>query len=153
MSDRVIQEAPPPRRLLRSTGAIAAGFLSVAVLSLATDQVLHMLDVYPPWDEPMRNIEDNLLALFYRSVYAVIGGYVTARLAPAAPMRHVLVLGCIGTILSALGACAAISMDMGPAWYPIALVLTALPLTLLGGYLGQGPRATQQEHNTERQTG
>lgn len=61
--------------------------MSVAVLSLGTDQILHMLDVYPAWGEPMRDIEDNLLALFYRSVYAVIGGYVTARLASASPMR------------------------------------------------------------------
>jgi hypothetical protein len=137
MSDRVIQESSPPRRLLRSAGAIVAGFLSVAVLSLGTDQFLHALDVYPPWDEPMRDFDDNLLALVYRSVYAVIGGYVTARLAPSSPMRHALILGCIGTILSSLGAYAAITMDMGPAWYPIALVVTALPLTLLGGYLGQ----------------
>lgn len=151
MSDRVIQEAPPPRRLLRSTGAIAAGFLSVAVLSLGTDQILHMLDVYPAWGEPMRDIEDNLLALFYRSVYAAIGGYVTARLAPASPMRHVLILGCIGTLLSAVGAHVAISMDMGPAWYPIALVLTALPLTLLGGYLGQDGQTAQRQHDVKRQ--
>lgn len=140
MTDRVIQESPPPRRVLRSTGAIAAGFLSVAVLSLATDQVLHMLEVYPPWGEPMRDTDDNLLALFYRSVYAVTGGYVTARLAPAWPMRHVLILGCIGTLLSAVGAYAAIGMDLGPAWYPIALVVAALPLTLLGGRFGQ-PKA------------
>ncbi len=153
MTDRAIQESPPPRRLLRSTGAIVAGFLSVAVLSLATDQVLHMLDVYPPWGEPMRDTGDNLLALFYRSVYAVIGGYITARLAPAAPMRHALILGSIGTVLSALGAYAAIAVDMGPAWYPLALVVSALPLTLVGGRLGHGPQTTRPEHGIEGQPG
>jgi hypothetical protein len=147
MTDRVIQESPPPRRLLRSTGAIAAGFLSVAVLSLATDQVLHMLNIYPPWGEPMRDTDDNLLALFYRSGYAVIGGYVTARLAPAAPMRHVLILGCIGTLLSAVGVYAAITMDMGPAWYPIALVVSALPLTMIGGSLGESRQTEQRPHD------
>lgn len=140
MTGRVIQEAPPPRRLLPSTGAIAAGFMSVAVLSFATDQVFHMLDVYPPWGEPMRDTGDNLLALFYRSVYAVIGGYVTARLAPASPMRHVLILGCIGTVLSVLGAYAAITMNMGPTWFPVALVVTALPMTLLGGMFARARR-------------
>jgi len=137
MTDRVTQNPVPPRRLLRNVGAILAGFLCVAVLSLGTDQILHMLDVYPPWGEPMREFGDNLLAFAYRSVYAIIGGYVTARLAPYAPMRHVLILGCIGTILSALGAYAAITMDMGTVWYPVALVVTALPLTLLGGYLSK----------------
>jgi hypothetical protein len=141
MSDRGVDRASPPRRLLRSAAAIAAGFLIVAILSLSTDQVLHMLDVYPPWGEPMRETGDNLLALFYRCIYTVIGGHVTARLAPFSPMRHVLILGCIGTVLSALGAHAAITMDMGPAWYPLALVVTALPLTLLGN---MSARATRQ---------
>jgi hypothetical protein len=136
MTDRVTQSPAPPRRLLHSAGAILAGFLCVAVLSLGTDQIFHMLDVYPPWGEPMRDFGDNLLAFSYRSLYAVAGGTVTARLAPYAPMRHVLILGCIGTILSALGAYAAITMDMGSVWYPVALVVTALPLTWLGGYLG-----------------
>jgi hypothetical protein len=137
MTDRVTQKPASQSRLLHSAGAILAGFLCVAVLSLGTDQILHVLDVYPPWGEPMRDFDDNLLALSYRSVYAVIGGYVTARLAPSAPLRHVLILGCIGTILSALGAYAAITLDMGPAWYPVALVVTALPLTWLGGSLTQ----------------
>ncbi len=136
MTDRVTQDFAQPRRLLRSGGAILAGFLLVAVTSLGTDHILHMLDVYPPWDQPMRDTDDNLLALAYRCVYTVAGGYVTATLAPYAPMRHVLILGCIGTALSLLGAFAAISMDMGPIWFPIALVVTALPLTWIGGSLG-----------------
>ena len=37
----------------RSTGAVAAGFAAIVVLSLGTDQVLHVLRVYPPWGEPM----------------------------------------------------------------------------------------------------
>jgi len=35
----------------RSIGAVAAGFVAVFVLSLGTDQVLHVLKVYPPWGE------------------------------------------------------------------------------------------------------
>jgi hypothetical protein len=67
-----------PRRLGRSTAAIAIGFFSVAVLSLATDQVLHVLNVYPPWGEPMWDPRLNLLALSYRIVYTIFGGYLTA---------------------------------------------------------------------------
>ena len=61
-------------RPFRSTIAVVVGFLSVAVLSLATDQLLHVLNVYPPWGEPMNETSDNLLALAYRCVYGVIGG-------------------------------------------------------------------------------
>ncbi len=126
----------PPRRPLRSVAAVLAGFLAVVVLSLGTDQVLHVLQVYPPWGQPMHDPGLNLLALAYRCVYAVLGSLIAARLAPRAPMRHALVLGVIGLVLSVIGAVAAITMaDLGPAWYPIALVLTALPCAWLGGDL------------------
>jgi hypothetical protein len=125
----------PPRRLLRSIGAVLLGFVAVAALSLGTDQALHMLDVYPPWDQPMNDTGDNLLALAYRCVYAVVGCYITARFAPHAPMRHALVGGLIGFVLSTAGAIATIPLHLGPAWYPIALVLTALPCAWLGGVL------------------
>jgi hypothetical protein len=124
-----------PRRLWRSAGAVLAGFLAVVVLSLGTDQLLHVLEVYPPWGEPMREPGLNLLALAYRIVYAVLGSYVTARLAPRAPMRHVWVLSAIGCAIAGFGAIAVIPLNLGPAWYPIALAVTALPCGWVGGTL------------------
>ena len=123
----------PPRRLARSALAIVAGFLAVVVLSIGTDQVLHMLKVYPPWDQPMHEPGLNLLALSYRIIYTIFGAYLTARLAPHSPMRHAWVLGFIGLLFGTLGAIAAIPMNLGPSWYPIAIVLTALPCAWLGG--------------------
>lgn len=41
----------------------------------------------------------------------------------------------MGLVLSTAGAIATIPMDLGPAWYPIALVVTALPCAWLGGVL------------------
>lgn len=122
-----------PRNLWRSAGAVLLGFLVVVVLSLGTDQVLHVLGVYPPWGQPMYDTGLNLLALAYRIVYAVLGSYVAARFAPRNPMRHAMVLGVLGLIVSTLGAIAAIKMEMGPRWYPILLALTALPCAWLGG--------------------
>ena len=104
-----------PRRLLRSTGAVLAGIIAGAVLSLGTDQVLHVLQVYPPWGQPMEDPGLNLLALSYRVVYGVVGSYIIARLAPHSPMRHALVGGFIGLVLSAAGVIAAIRMHLGPA--------------------------------------
>jgi hypothetical protein len=120
---------------LRSAGALLAGFVVVIGLSLATDQLLHVLEVYPPWGQPMHEPSLNLLALSYRVVYAIAGSYLAARLAPRAPMGHALALGCIGLALSTAGALAAIELDLGPSWYPIALALTALPCAWLGGAL------------------
>ncbi len=126
----------PPRRLLSSSAAVLAGFIAIVVLSLGTDQLLHSLGVYPPWGQPMYDTGLNLLALSYRIIYGVLGSYITARLAPRSPMRHALILGAIGLVLSLAGAITAITMaDLGPSWYPIALALTALPCAWLGGAL------------------
>jgi hypothetical protein len=126
-----------PRQLGRSTVAIVAGFLAVAILSLATDQVLHKLEVYPPWGQPMHDNGLNLLALSYRIIYTVLGGYITARLAPRNAMRHVLILGAIGLVFAVVGLVVSVPMNLGPVWYPAALVVTALPCTWLGGVLGR----------------
>jgi hypothetical protein len=125
----------PPRNRARSALALFAGFALVVVLSLGTDQLFHVLNVYPAWGEPMYDFGLNLLALSYRVVYAIAGSYVAARLAPRFPMRHAMYLGYIGLVLSTLGAIGAIAMKAGAIWYPIALVLTTLPCAWLGGVL------------------
>ena len=124
-----------PHRRWRSITAVLAGFLIVVVLSLATDQLLHMVDVYPPWGEPMHDPQLNALALVYRIIYAIAGSYVTALLAPHSPMRHALIVGLIGLALGVMGVIATSGMDLGPRWYPIALAGTALPCAWLGGML------------------
>lgn len=125
----------PPRRIGRSIASVFLGFLTVVVLSLGTDQVLHVLNVYPPWGQPMHEPGLNLLALVYRGAFTVVGGYVTARLAPHAAMRHVLVLASIGFVMGTLGAVGTWNLNLGPHWYPIAIPLTGAPLTWLGGML------------------
>ncbi len=73
-----------------------------------------------------------------RSVGAVLLGFVTV-VAPRNPMRHALALGIVGLVVSLAGAIGTITMaDLGPSWYPIALVLTALPCAWLGGALHRG---------------
>lgn len=137
MTAQAIAPDSRPRRLARSIGAVLVGFVTVVILSLGTDQVLHVLNVYPPWGQPMYDPGLNLLALSYRIVYTVIGSYLTARFAPHSPMRHVWVLGFIGLFFGTAGAIATIPMNLGPAWYPTALALTALPCAWIGGVLNR----------------
>jgi hypothetical protein len=123
--------------MARSIVAVAAGFLTVVVLSLATDQLFHVLNVYPPWGQPMYDTGLNALALSYRIVYTLLGGFITARLASTAPMRHVTVLAVIGLFAGIAGAVVAITQAyFGPNWYPIAIAVTAYPCTWFGGRLG-----------------
>ena len=125
---------PAPRRILRSIGAVFAGLLIIFVLSLATDAVLHATGVFPPWFHPMA---DPLwvLALAYRCVYAVLGCYVAARLAPNQPLKHALLLGVIGVFLSTAGVAANWNAgpEYGPKWFSVLLILSSLPCAWLGG--------------------
>lgn len=131
-----MSEPQRPRRVLRSLFALFAGFVVVVVLSLGTDVALHATGVFPPWGQAMAD-GLFLLATAYRTVYAIVGSYLTARLAPFQPMGHALLGGVIGLVLSTAGAVATWHRgpEFGPHWYPLALVVTALPCAWVGGRL------------------
>lgn len=122
-----------PRRPLRSVAAVLVGLLVVVVFSIATDQAFHALEIYPPWGEPMHDAGLNLLALAYRAAYTVLGGWVTARLAPSAPVAHALALGTIGLVLGALGGIAA--RELSPLWFLALVALIGPPCAWAGAKL------------------
>jgi hypothetical protein len=119
--------------ILKSIGAIIAGMLVIVLLSVCTDFILQKIGVFPPSYEKASGTPLLLLAFAYRCIYGVAGGYVTALLAPNRPMRHAIILGIIGTAISIIGA--VVGWKLSAHWYPIALVVTALPTTWLGGKL------------------
>ena len=122
------------RHTLRSVGAVLAGIVTNVAPSIATDMALVAAGIYPPLSEPKAFTTPLLLlATLYRSAYGVLGSYLTARLAPDRPMGHALVLGGIGLVASIAGAVA--MWDFGPNWYPLALVVLALPGAWAGGRL------------------
>jgi peptidoglycan/LPS O-acetylase OafA/YrhL len=131
-----MSETHQPRKILRSLGAIFAGLLAVIILSLATDVVMHATGVYPPWFQPM-STPLWIFATAYRIVYGIAGGYIAARLAPSRPMNHALAVGVIGFILSIAGAVGTWNAgpEYGPRWYPLALVVIAIPCAWIGGKL------------------
>src|SRR5262245_37195487 len=128
--------ARPPRSMVRSIGAVFAGLLVIVVLSILTDVVMHATGIYPPWFQSMPD-SLFLLATAYRVVYSILGSYLTARLAPQRPIWHALILGIVGTVLSIAGALSTWNKgpEFGPKWYPITLVVSAIPLAWVGGKL------------------
>ena len=135
MSASTVSAQTQPRRLGRSTAAVVVAIIANVVLSVGTDQALHVMGVYPPWGEPMYDPSLNLLALSYRIVFGIVSGYLVARLAPHSPMKHARILGVIAVVLSALGVVAALTQELGPVWYPIALAALAFPSVWLGAIL------------------
>lgn len=124
-----------PRQLLRRIGAVLAGLFAIFAVTTATDVVMHLSGVFPPMDAPPMSDALFGFAFAYRFIYDVAGCYLTARLSPARPMWHAMVLGTVGLCLSLLGAVA--MWGAGPAWYPLGLAASALPCAWLGGRLVQ----------------
>ena len=128
----------------RSILAVVAGAVTGIVLSLGTDMLLRAAGIFSPIGQPMSN-SLFLLATVYRTIYGVLGSYVTARLAPNRPMAHALVLGAIGLAVSILGVVVTWDQgpEFGPKWYPLALVVLCMPQSWLGGKLRELQLRTQ----------
>ncbi len=92
-------EIGPPRRIGRSMGVVLAGMCAGIILSLASDELLHLARVFPPWGDSMVGFDGPLLlATIYRTIYIIASSYLTARLAPNRPMLHALAGGVAGRI-------------------------------------------------------
>jgi hypothetical protein len=123
------------RRIGRSIIAVLAGFVVVVVLSIGTDVLLHAIGVLPRLGDA---VSDSLLlvATVYRTIYSVVGSYITAWLAPDRPMKHALAGGVIGLILGIVGVIVTWNgAGIGHHWYSIALAVLALPSAWVGGKL------------------
>jgi len=120
------------KNILKSIWAILAGFLFVVVLSVATDMLLEKTGLMKmPFDYNAGWFI--VLVIGYRSLYGITGSYITASLAPSRPMRHAMIGGFIGFVLSIIGAI--IMWDKPPHWYAISLIVLALLSAWLGGKL------------------
>jgi hypothetical protein len=140
------QPADPARPLgiVRSVGAVFFGMIVVVVLSRGTDALFRAIGVFPRGDQRMSDPQF-AIATVYRIVYGIIGGFLTAVLAPSRPMQHALFYGFVGFGLSLVGYLASRNLNLGPSWYSIVLIVTSIPCAWVGGLLLLGRRqpATQ----------
>ena len=118
--------------ILKSIGAILAGMIIGAVLSVATDLLFEKAGIFPSPDQGLFIWWMLLIALIYRGAFTILSGYITAMLAPNKPLKHAIILGTIGVVVTILGSVA--YWDKSAAWYPIMLTLISLPCTWLGGF-------------------
>jgi hypothetical protein len=125
---------------LKSAVAVIAGFSTLAILATTTDSVLEKVGVMKP--EPF--VENPVLVIavviLYRTIFAALGCYVAARIAPNKPVQHAMILGIICVVLTIVGLVA--MWDIPPRWYPISLIVLTLPAAWLGGKMAIGTRAS-----------
>jgi hypothetical protein len=118
----------------RSILSIVAGIIFVTVVTTLVDLVLYVNGVFPQSDQPLSDALA-ILATSYRVIIGIIGAWLTARLAPYKPMKHALILGLTGTGLGLVVIAVSWGKEIGPAWYPIAVAVLAIPQSWAGGQL------------------
>lgn len=120
--------------LARSALAVVVGFVLIGALSIGTD-VLLIAALPGAFDANRQTDDPRLLALIlaYVGVYATVGCYVTARLAPGRPMRHALVLGLLGLAMNVAVSIA--TWGAHPTWFVLAGLATTMVWAWLGGRL------------------
>lgn len=119
--------------LWKNVTAVLVGFVVAAVASVVADigmSSVGLLDFDNFKNSPTRVV---VLVVGYRFIFNTIGSFVTARMAPANPMRLVMIGGIIGFVLSIVGA--ATMWDKAAPWYNLAVIIIALPAAYLGGKL------------------
>lgn len=124
------------RKIWKSILAVIVGAAVSILLSVGTDTALEKTGVFPAPGKVMGN-GMFVLATVYRTVYGVLGAYLTARLAPTRPMMHALILGAMGTVVGIIGLVVMWNKlpELGPRWYPIGLVVLGLVQWWVGGKL------------------
>jgi hypothetical protein len=128
----------------KSAWTVLASLLVIIILSVAFDTILKLMEILP-WDHLFVSTGLILFVIFYRALFSLAGCYLTAKLAPRNPMKHALILGGIGVIVSAIGT--VLAADLGPVWYGWTLAAISLPIAWLGGKLYEiNGRTTGKEY-------
>ncbi|GAB1344882.1 hypothetical protein [Gemmatimonas sp.] len=111
--------------MTRSIVAVATGFFLIALLSFGTDFAIRAaMPALFDGEGRTTSVTVLVLTIGYVGLYATIGCYLAARLAPREPMRHALVLGVLGLLFNLIGTWFAWST--APLWYhavSLALVM------------------------------
>ena len=123
--------------ILKSIGAVLAGLIFIFVTHSGVDLILESLGIFTPPTERFDTTWMVVTATVYRTILSIGGCFITGVLAPARPMLHSMILGSIGLFLSTAAAVVLIPMDLGPAWYPIALAVLTIPCAWIGGLLAE----------------
>jgi hypothetical protein len=118
--------------ILHAFLALLAGFATMAVLVMVLTAALQRM--VPGWVGVEGRPQPSyvFVNLGYSFLAAAAGGYVTAAIAAANPLIHVLALGMVVLALAALSALQ--SRGKQPIWYLLALVAIS-PLGVLAGGL------------------
>ena len=122
------------KSILRSIGAVLAGFATWTVLWLASNAAA--VAVVPgAFDENGLTSSTGVLLFFLVAsvVYSIGAGWVTAAVARGAEIAHTVALGIVQTLVG-IGVQLAY-WDAMPLWYHLPFLALLLPGNVLGGWI------------------
>jgi multisubunit Na+/H+ antiporter MnhE subunit len=110
--------------MLRSIGAVAAGYFIFGSSGL----LLFQLSGQDPHDPAPLNFK--LASIIWGCVFALVAGWLTARIAPKRPATHAAILAA----LIALGAVVSlVASPPGAIWSQVSALVLMAPCAWLGG--------------------
>ena len=124
----------PPMNILRHLAAVVVGYL---VFGLAAAALFQLSGRAPHEAAPLGFM---IGSTAYGMVFAGLGGYLAARMAPEGPILHA---GAV-MMLSELGAIASLLASLSESiWSQIAAIALMAPSAIVGGWIAaRGSRAT-----------
>jgi hypothetical protein len=117
------------KNAIRSVLSVFAGIFTYLVSTLASTYIVGR--IAPSYTT---NVSFLMLTIVCSVIFAAVSGYVTASLAPTAPMKHAIVLTILVLIREGV-ASAYLLEGIVPRWFQIALVALPVPMILFGGSL------------------
>ncbi|AMW05271.1 hypothetical protein [Gemmatimonas phototrophica] len=127
--------------MYRSFFAVFTGFILIALMSIGTDVALQKaLPSLFNADGSTSSVTILVLTVAYVGLYATLGSYLAARMAPAHPMRHAMALGGLGLAFNIAGTVA--TWTTYPAWYHVVSLLLVMVWAWLGGRAREAETAT-----------
>ena len=126
--------------MLRSILSVLAGFASMAVLVMVATIVAARLMLGTRGREDMMKMKPTpaftAVNLGYSAAFAVVGGFLTARLAGHAPMNHALALAGLMFFMGIFSFFQSAGSNQ-PKWYGLTLIVLGPACATLGGWLQQ----------------
>ena len=131
MTEPVAHPAQTP--LIRHIIPVLAGSLVIAMLTIVTVNWLNARGWTPPPDAAGASTGFLLFVLGYRTLFALAGCHLAARLAPAGQpqIRYALAVGVLLLVVGVITAQSA--SGQFPTWYLLAGIVLPIPAAIVGG--------------------
>ncbi|HPF39975.1 MAG TPA: hypothetical protein P5081_11040 [Phycisphaerae bacterium] len=132
MTAQMVNQSTTGRGIL----GVVVGFVGMVAATIGLDALFHATGVYPDWRLPMESYQWGL-ALVYRVLFGVGGGYVASRVARGCSFRASLFVGLLSALLSACVVAMHWNMgpEFGPRWFNLLWLGTTIPSAMVGGRL------------------